>query len=476
MNFYLIHKNENRRISVISFSLFCTWLISFPYQGEVFYSLVVNSQLDVEKIVLAGLICLVAGLSGCGFLVRSIRAAKFTMLVSSVFCLAGTCVFFFQPSVLWTVTLPAILFAAAVLMSSWGFYFKACTPKNARIQTAADVLVYSAVLMIPINLTAIYISARIGLFLAAAMLTLSFFYTIRLPDLDISEKSPCKAEDSICVIKTPLAFLCLFIAIITIDSGLMFSIVNPAFEGVAWLANWYWAVPYIAAIWLVKIFSSKINRTYILYIAISMIGLSFVAFAVLDRSAISYLVVNTLLLGGCGVFDVFWWNILGEMLDLGRNPAKILGLGLAANVFGVLLGALIASAAASFGISSNGMAMVALIVVCITFSLLPLLNSYLSRLLKNCAFFITLTELPEPEQKKTAEQLAEIAGLTKREIQVAAFLMKGYTYKLIADELDLSENTIKSHVSHIYNKLGVNNKSELLRSFADQLFSPSGKI
>jgi hypothetical protein len=104
----------------------------------------------------------------------------------------------------------------------------------------------------------------------------------------------------------PLAFLCLFIAVITIDSGLMFSVVNPAFESVAWLANWYWAVPYIAAIWLVKVFSPKINRTYILYIAISMIGLSFVAFAALDRGAVSYLVVNTLLLGACGVFDVFW--------------------------------------------------------------------------------------------------------------------------------------------------------------------------
>lgn len=465
-----------KRISVIAFSLFCTWLIAFPYQGEVFYSLVINSQLDVEKMVLAGLICLVAGLSGCGFLVRSIRAAKCAMLVSSVFCLAGTCVFFFSPSVLWVAALPAILFAAAVLMASWGFYFKACTPKNERIKTAADALVYSAVLMIPINMIAIYISARVGLFLTAAMLALSFFYMLRLPDLDFSEKAPCKVADSICAIKTPLAFLCLFIAVIAIDSGLMFSVVNPAFENVAWLANWYWAVPYIAAIWLVKIFSSKINRTYILYIAISMIGFSFVAFAVLDRGAVSYLIINTLLLGACGVFDIFWWSILGEMLNLGRNPAKILGFGLAANVFGVLLGELITMVAASFGISSNGMAMVALIVVCITFSLLPLLNSYLSQLLKNCAFFITLTELPEPEQKKATGQLAEIAGLTRREIQVAELLMKGYTYKLIADELYLSENTVKSHVSHIYNKLGVNNKSEFLWSTADKLFSPSGKI
>jgi len=73
-----------------------------------------------------------------------------------------------------------------------------------------------------------------------------------------------------------------------------------------------------------------------------MIGLSFIAFMILDRSALSYIVVNTLMLGACGVCDLFWWSILGEMLDLSANPAKIFGIGLSANVVvGVLIGGLI---------------------------------------------------------------------------------------------------------------------------------------
>ena len=44
------------------------------------------------------------------------------------------------------------------------------------------------------------------------------------------------------------------------------------------------------------------------------------------------------MLGACGIFDLFWWSILGEMLDYSDNPAQPFGIGLSANVFGVLCG------------------------------------------------------------------------------------------------------------------------------------------
>jgi hypothetical protein len=103
-------RKESRRISVISFSLFSTWLIAFPYQGKVFYSLIAESRLDAEKMVLAGLICLVAGLSGCGFL-RSIWVAKLTMLYHPFSALPEPVFSSFPPSALLGALLRAILFA-----------------------------------------------------------------------------------------------------------------------------------------------------------------------------------------------------------------------------------------------------------------------------------------------------------------------------------------------------------------------------
>jgi len=55
------------------------------------------------------------------------------------------------------------------------------------------------------------------------------------------------------------------------------------------------------------------------------------------KTVASYFIVNTLMLGVCGVYDLFWWSILGEMLDLDKNPAKILGVGLSGGIFTIII-------------------------------------------------------------------------------------------------------------------------------------------
>ena len=45
------------------------------------------------------------------------------------------------------------------------------------------------------------------------------------------------------------------------------------------------------------------------------------------------------MLSAFGIYDLFWWSILGEMLDYCENPSMVFGIGLSANVMGALLGA-----------------------------------------------------------------------------------------------------------------------------------------
>ncbi len=52
-------------------------------------------------------------------------------------------------------------------------------------------------------------------------------------------------------------------------------------------------------------------------------------------------------------------------------------------------------------------------------------------------------------------------GLTKRELEVLTEIVSGYTNKEIAQKLTLSEDTVKHHVTNIFNKLGVSNRLEL---------------
>lgn len=60
------------------------------------------------------------------------------------------------------------------------------------------------------------------------------------------------------------------------------------------------------------------------------------------------------------------------------------------------------------------------------------------------------------------ERLAERCALTKRESEVLALLAKGYNASSIADELVVSKSTVKSHMDHVFKKLGVHTQQELI--------------
>jgi len=54
------------------------------------------------------------------------------------------------------------------------------------------------------------------------------------------------------------------------------------------------------------------------------------------------------------------------------------------------------------------------------------------------------------------------AGLTARELEIVRGIEDGLSYKLIAERLHLSLDTVRSHIRQVYRKLEVNSKSEIL--------------
>ncbi len=73
--------------------------------------------------------------------------------------------------------------------------------------------------------------------------------------------------------------------------------------------------------------------------------------------------------------------------------------------------------------------------------------------------FAKISQQP-PEKKIPTEDL-----LTKREHDVMDYLLKGLSYKEIANILSISYSTVNDHVKKIYTKLGINSKGELLALF-----------
>ena len=54
------------------------------------------------------------------------------------------------------------------------------------------------------------------------------------------------------------------------------------------------------------------------------------------------------------------------------------------------------------------------------------------------------------------------AGLTDREQEIFEYLARRRNVRFIQDELTVSYNTVKTHVSHIYAKLDVHSHQELI--------------
>ena len=60
-------------------------------------------------------------------------------------------------------------------------------------------------------------------------------------------------------------------------------------------------------------------------------------------------------------------------------------------------------------------------------------------------------------------------ALSPRELEIYKYLLKGLDYYSIADELGVQRSTIKTHVLHLYEKLLVNSRQELLIQRIEEL-------
>lgn len=73
----------------------------------------------------------------------------------------------------------------------------------------------------------------------------------------------------------------------------------------------------------------------------------------------------------------------------------------------------------------------------------------------------------------SATAIRDCTGLSSREAQIAYHAMLGKADQEIADTLFLSRATVRTHLRHIYHKLGVGNRSSLCRKIAESHSPPT---
>jgi DNA-binding NarL/FixJ family response regulator len=74
---------------------------------------------------------------------------------------------------------------------------------------------------------------------------------------------------------------------------------------------------------------------------------------------------------------------------------------------------------------------------------------------------------PRPEQTAGPAPVVQVSinVLSNREKEILEYLAKGLLYKEIAGHLFISQETVRKHVYHIYEKLHVHNKVEAINKF-----------
>ena len=73
-----------------------------------------------------------------------------------------------------------------------------------------------------------------------------------------------------------------------------------------------------------------------------------------------------------------------------------------------------------------------------------------------------LTPRPKPATFERNEKAVAALGLTERECEILERLATGRSLKELARDLDISPNTVKTHVAQVYAKLGVNKRVNAL--------------
>ncbi len=100
--------------------------------------------------------------------------------------------------------------------------------------------------------------------------------------------------------------------------------------------------------------------------------------------------------------------------------------------------------------------------VWVTRSLLPRLVTELRRYAQQAAAPATTVAVEKMPAQAPGVSAEKLATLTRRERDIVNLLADGATNKQVARELDITERTVKGHLSNVFMKLGVQDRLKLV--------------
>lgn len=239
----------------------------------------------------------------------------------------------------------------------------------------------------------------------------------------------------------PLKYL-IPVFLIYLTAGITYTGVYPAIDRFHFINQYYNVLPFLVALPIGYFLMKKAGQKTLLLTGMTLLGIAFLLF-IYPLGVLNFLFIQTALQAGWAFVDLFVWIYAAHLSRIYNYPFYL------NYVVGTFL--------VGTGIGSFLFAQLALTDLSdmVFIALLLLLVSYLfvSRIPNNLREEMELSETGLFE------------NLTNRERQIAFMLMDNMSGNEIAEDLNISLNTLKKHASKIYHKLDVKNKTDLISTY-----------
>lgn len=454
----------NKYYVLISFSIVFGWIMSLPYEGPVMYALAGEKGIDGVFLNTLTVFFHFAGLFTGRFMGKSAEGAKRNILICSIIAFILSLFIPFVEINLWFFIIPMVSLLTGMVIAINGTMIKGYFDPEERSKTVADILIYGNIVLIAAHIFANNTTPMISYIYIEAMFLVAIILIFKINTNELSSPSTIIEVQKMPVFKT-YWILFLFIFIITINSGIMFQVIYPYFGQFETLVSVYTNIPYIGAIFILSRTFSK-NKFYFLYIGLALWAMTFILFSILGQTPISFIIICTIMLTACGIFDLFWWSVMADNFQYVENPASLFGLGLSLNVLGVWIGGLVGNYLMAMGMGKEGLSYTGIIIVVISMLIILPLNGKLSQILDENEFIVKIKYISGKMPRSYISQVESI--LSNREMDVFSCLIMGKTDTQISKELHISTHTIKTHNRNIYRKLRVSNRAELIKRIAEE--------
>ncbi len=445
--------------------IFFGWLLSFPFHGPVFSAISAERQLDAPSLILFFILVHAFTFLLGGLFLKQEALWKELMLWSLVALTASTALLWFSSATnTWMFAMGVKGAASALFILGWSYPYSKGIPIVGRIKVMASTIILSNVVYILFHLLSEVASASLLLLCTFIPLAVSVLLVLRFPR-EMKQDSPQPEQ----MHPFPAIFMlifCLFIFGLYLNSGIMYSVVFPSLTVPDYFFIYYRYIPYILVLVVMFFFGERLKRYFSAYMGASLLGLAFVSFIVLAESpGTNFVMTQTLFEAAFAFLDLFAWTLLGDIAFIYGAPFRIFGYALAAMTGSIYMGGIISNRLAAADESYYLIAaMFAVASIFLTALVMPWLNERINK-----DFFEKLIQ--EKDEKNTSEKsvlerimerMPEGTVLTPREIEIVSLVLKGLTNREIAGELFISENTLKTHLKNIYQKVQVTQKRELL--------------